>query len=167
MNLFNSKSNVDVNHLIARDGWQCAYCRKFLRADMMTVDHVIPTLRGGPDTLANTVISCRECNARNGDMTAEEFELWYAVKYYVFHVAPSEPISFQSVEIVTPSGLKTRIALPALWMGIVDLPLNLIVLWETNGGIVIKCVEEYITHVVYLSGVLYDYYAMKRQEHTP
>ncbi len=38
-----------------------------------TIDHKIPTSRGGPDTPENSVMSCFSCNQRKGDLTDTEF----------------------------------------------------------------------------------------------
>ncbi len=41
----------------------CAYCP--LPAD--TMDHIVPTARGGRHTPDNVVPACRSCNSRKGD----------------------------------------------------------------------------------------------------
>jgi hypothetical protein len=99
---FGTKSSVNVNQLIARDGWQCAYCQRFLTVKDMTVDHIQPTLRGGPDTLANTVISCAACNARKGDMNLIEYRHWLAVRYYVDDIyAQTAAVNAKTVSVKT------------------------------------------------------------------
>lgn len=55
-------------NLMVRDHNRCAYCGK--RAT--TIDHVIPTSRGGPHTWENVVASCRRCNFQKGDKTLAE-----------------------------------------------------------------------------------------------
>jgi hypothetical protein len=41
-----------------------------------TLDHVLPLVRGGADSEANTVAACLACNAaKGGDMTALAFRL--------------------------------------------------------------------------------------------
>jgi len=54
--------------VLERDQHQCVYCRD--RAT--TIDHVVPTSRGGGSTWMNTVASCRPCNNSKGSRTAEE-----------------------------------------------------------------------------------------------
>lgn len=52
----------------------CAYCGDY--AD--TVDHVIPTSRGGANIIANLVLACRTCNGEKSDMLLEEWaDRWY------------------------------------------------------------------------------------------
>lgn len=54
--------------VLRRDSWTCAYCGG--RAD--TVDHVIPSSRGGANAWENTVACCRHCNSRKADKTPAE-----------------------------------------------------------------------------------------------
>lgn len=37
------------------------------------IDHIIPTSRGGKDSIENMVLSCQSCNSAKGNMTSEEF----------------------------------------------------------------------------------------------
>ena len=69
-----------------RQNGRCAYCgipmllpplrgRK-PRDRQATLDHVLPLVRGGADSEANTVAACLACNAaKGGDMTALAFRL--------------------------------------------------------------------------------------------
>lgn len=66
-----SKRNVFV-----RDGFQCQYCGIPVTMNTGTLDHVIPTCRGGPNTISNVVCSCKACNNRKDNMTAEEYYAW-------------------------------------------------------------------------------------------
>ena len=54
-----------------RDGPYCRYCGQECSADL-TIDHIIPSSSGGPDTLENMVIACRSCNSKKGARTPEE-----------------------------------------------------------------------------------------------
>lgn len=40
---------------------------------MMTMDHIVPKSKGGPDTLDNAQVLCERCNRHKSDMTSEEF----------------------------------------------------------------------------------------------
>lgn len=51
----------------------CHYCDKPVFGDDVTVDHRIPSSRGGPDEDWNYAIACKECNNDKGDMTEEEY----------------------------------------------------------------------------------------------
>lgn len=53
---------------------RCSYCGCQLQDDngdlsvlpFMTIDHVVPTARGGKHVLSNFVPSCQPCNSRKG-----------------------------------------------------------------------------------------------------
>ena len=56
----------------------CYYCsRPFSLPDCApTVDHKIPTSRGGRGLPRNKVWACLDCNKSKGDMTEQEFRKW-------------------------------------------------------------------------------------------
>ncbi len=54
--------------VLARDGRRCAYCG----GPAATIDHVLPSSRGGKNTWLNTVAACGACNQRKGDRTPAE-----------------------------------------------------------------------------------------------
>jgi 5-methylcytosine-specific restriction endonuclease McrA len=56
--------------LFARDGWRCVYCGESSRE--LTLDHVVPRIRGGTQTWENLVTACRPCNHRKAGRTPEE-----------------------------------------------------------------------------------------------
>lgn len=57
-------------NLFRRDGFRCQYCgRKDLQ---LTIDHVIPKSKGGPDSWDNLTTACKPCNTRKGSRTPEE-----------------------------------------------------------------------------------------------
>jgi HNH endonuclease len=54
--------------VLARDGRQCGYCAH----PATTVDHILPTSRGGKNSWTNTIACCDRCNQRKGDRTPVE-----------------------------------------------------------------------------------------------
>ena len=56
-------------NLLRRDGHACQYCGA---TERLTLDHVLPKSRGGPDTWENLVAACVPCNNRKGSRTPEE-----------------------------------------------------------------------------------------------
>ena len=61
-----------------RDHWSCVYCGRSVskmprcEALLATVDHIIPSSRGGESSWLNLVSACKECNGRKAAMTPEE-----------------------------------------------------------------------------------------------
>lgn len=71
-----------IRALAQRDGTWCAYCGVLLRLPprrhsgaarrrhllpWVTVDHVVPTSRGGTEDLTNKALACALCNTVKGD----------------------------------------------------------------------------------------------------
>lgn len=65
--------------LRARDGNRCAYCERVEgTCGWLTIDHVVPKSRGGPDALTNCVLACGRCNSEKGDLLLSEWvDRWY------------------------------------------------------------------------------------------
>jgi len=67
--------------VLQRDQYTCVYCGiqpgQAQRGHTLThrdfsVDHLLPTSRGGKNTWGNTVCACRACNQRKGSRTPHE-----------------------------------------------------------------------------------------------
>ncbi|MFM7328313.1 MAG: HNH endonuclease [Bacteroidota bacterium] len=56
-------------NIFRRDRFECQYCGT--KKDL-TLDHVLPSSRGGGQSWTNLVTACKRCNARKGDFTPEE-----------------------------------------------------------------------------------------------
>ena len=59
--------------IFERDEFQCVYCGERFEAEMLTVDHVQPKMRGGDRSGGNLVTACGACNARKGSMRLADF----------------------------------------------------------------------------------------------
>lgn len=62
-----SKENI-----FARDNYTCQYCGRKFSAKELTLDHVYPKSRLGPDIWENIVTCCKECNQYKADKTPKE-----------------------------------------------------------------------------------------------
>ncbi len=56
-------------NVLRRDRFRCQYCGS---RDRLTIDHILPKSRGGPDSWENLVAACVPCNNRKGNRTPEE-----------------------------------------------------------------------------------------------
>jgi 5-methylcytosine-specific restriction endonuclease McrA len=56
-------------NIFLRDNYTCQYCKK---GNNLTIDHVVPTSRGGEDAWENVVTCCVRCNNRKGDKLPDE-----------------------------------------------------------------------------------------------
>lgn len=59
-------------NVFKRDNFECVYCGT--RREL-TLDHVMPSSRGGTHSWTNLVTACKRCNTRKGDFTPEEAEM--------------------------------------------------------------------------------------------
>ena len=58
--------------LLTRDDYTCQYCGATPSKSELTIDHVLPKVRGGKTTWDNVVCACQRCNSRKGSKTPEE-----------------------------------------------------------------------------------------------
>jgi 5-methylcytosine-specific restriction endonuclease McrA len=59
-------------NIFMRDEYRCQYCGQHFDPKELTLDHIIPTSRGGKNSWENVVCCCVECNKRKGNRTPEE-----------------------------------------------------------------------------------------------
>ncbi len=59
-------------NILVRDEFVCQYCGKKFPAEELTLDHVFPKSRLGPDIWENIVACCKECNQKKADRTPKE-----------------------------------------------------------------------------------------------
>lgn len=59
-------------NVFKRDNFECLYCGTHKD---LTLDHVMPSSRGGTHTWVNLATACKRCNARKGDYTPEEADM--------------------------------------------------------------------------------------------
>ena len=53
-------------NLLIRDNFECQYCGIHLTNNTLTVDHVIPRVRGGKTKWENITCACKKCNSDKG-----------------------------------------------------------------------------------------------------
>lgn len=52
----------------------CYYCGKKFSPKDLTMDHIVPVIRGGKSIKGNIVPACKECNSRKKHMLPVEWE---------------------------------------------------------------------------------------------
>lgn len=63
-------------------GGLCLYCDTPFPIEKMTLDHIIPKVKGGTDHISNLVVSCGPCNALKGGFESfEEVALFVATRF--------------------------------------------------------------------------------------
>ncbi len=53
----------------------CYHCEQRFPVAALTMDHLIPIVRGGLSTKNNCVVSCKECNSKKSYLTRAELVL--------------------------------------------------------------------------------------------
>jgi 5-methylcytosine-specific restriction endonuclease McrA len=58
--------------VMIRDNYTCQYCGATPPRSSLTIDHVLPKVRGGQTTWENVVCACQACNLHKGSRTPQE-----------------------------------------------------------------------------------------------
>lgn len=64
-----SLTNKIRQYVLQRDARTCIHCGAQKR---LTVDHIVPSSRGGSDDINNLVTMCRSCNSTKNDKWPED-----------------------------------------------------------------------------------------------
>lgn len=67
-----SITTVSRRKLFGRDRHTCAYCGQTYGNDDLSMDHIVPSSRGGANSWMNLVTACIWCNQKKNDLTPEE-----------------------------------------------------------------------------------------------
>ena len=54
----------------------CHYCRRSVGSKALTLDHVVPLVRGGRSIRVNMVPACKECNNKKQSLLAWEWQAY-------------------------------------------------------------------------------------------
>jgi len=71
--VYRAKVPYSKKNVIYRDRFICQFCG--LESQKLTIDHVIPSSRGGKSSFDNCVAACKPCNNRKNDMTPREAKM--------------------------------------------------------------------------------------------
>ena len=58
----------------------CQYCRRTVGARALTLDHVVPLIRGGRSVRVNIVPACKDCNNKKQSLLPWELEAYLAAR---------------------------------------------------------------------------------------
>ena len=99
-----------------RDGYRCQYCNWSGPLSNLTLDHLIPSAKGGKTTWDNIVTACKNCNLRKGARSIEELGMR-------LHRLPSRP-QFNPASLFALRYGLTRKNIPKDWISYVDLTVS-------------------------------------------
>lgn len=86
------KVNLNRQNVFRRDDYKCVYCGT---KERLTLDHVIPKSKGGPNSWTNLVTCCGDCNVKKGDKKLDLFLEEYGL---IMHHQPFKPTYLYFVE---------------------------------------------------------------------
>jgi len=66
------KAAASRQNILRRDLYCCQYCGKEMNNKEATIDHVVPTSKGGASSWVNMVAACRACNLFKGNRSVKE-----------------------------------------------------------------------------------------------
>lgn len=72
VNINFQKVALTRDNVFKRDGFECVYCGDSNKKTL-TLDHVVPQSKGGPNTWDNLVTACKRCNNEKADLTLKEY----------------------------------------------------------------------------------------------
>lgn len=67
-----AKVPLTRENVFKRDNYRCVYCGE-TRRTLLTLDHVYPRSKGGPDSWENLVTACKGCNGEKGNLLLAEW----------------------------------------------------------------------------------------------
>ena len=102
-------------NIYLRDGFRCQYCHWTGSTTYLTLDHLLPSAKGGKTTWDNIVTACKSCNAKKGSKTIEELGIH-------LQRAPKKPDLHPSLLFPVRYGLSLKNT-PEIWMPYLDLSL--------------------------------------------
>jgi 5-methylcytosine-specific restriction endonuclease McrA len=56
----------------------CHYCRRHFKPSELTMDHIVPIIRGGRSVKGNVAAVCKDCNSRKKYLLPLEWEEYLA-----------------------------------------------------------------------------------------
>lgn len=59
-------------NILSRDNHTCAYCGKLFAIKDLTLDHILPSSKGGKTVWSNIITACKKCNNVKADRTPEQ-----------------------------------------------------------------------------------------------
>jgi 5-methylcytosine-specific restriction endonuclease McrA len=100
-------------NIYLRDGFRCQYCQCSGLSSNLTLDHLLPSAKGGKTTWENIVTACKACNMKKGAKTIEELGI-------KLQRPPSRPQLHPTALFPLRYGITTKNS-PPVWLPYLDL----------------------------------------------
>ena len=77
--IYKNRVPFTKKNIFIRDKYKCAYCGN---GKELTVDHIIPTSRGGKNNFENCITACKPCNNKKDRRTPSEAKMYLSHQPY-------------------------------------------------------------------------------------
>lgn len=77
--IYRNKVPFSKRNVMIRDNFRCGYCDTIYD---LTIDHIIPTSKGGKTNFENCITACHPCNHKKRDKTPNEAGMYLKKKAY-------------------------------------------------------------------------------------
>jgi len=72
--IYRTKVPFSKKNIMIRDDFTCQYCGT--HKNRLTIDHVIPSSKGGKSSFENCIAACQDCNNKKGDKLPSEARMY-------------------------------------------------------------------------------------------
>lgn len=77
--IYRNRVPFSKRNIMIRDGYKCVYCDSTFN---LTIDHVLPTAKGGKTSFENCVCACLPCNNQKRNRTPSEAKMFLKKQPY-------------------------------------------------------------------------------------
>lgn len=77
--IYRNRVPFTKKNIMVRDRYQCTYCGS---GRELTIDHIIPSSKGGKTSFENCITACRSCNNKKGNRTPNEAGMFMKRRAY-------------------------------------------------------------------------------------
>jgi 5-methylcytosine-specific restriction endonuclease McrA len=104
---------LNRRNIMTRDRNRCCYCgvEAAHAREPLTLDHIVPTSRGGENSWTNLVTCCMPCNQRKGDKLLKQLPGWR------LRTQPREPSPWELDLVLAAIGAGDARSTPEEWQG--------------------------------------------------
>lgn len=71
--IYRNRVPYSKRNIMVRDGYECMYCGA---TNQLTIDHMLPSSRGGKTSFENCVTACQPCNNKKNNRTTSEAKMF-------------------------------------------------------------------------------------------
>ena len=94
--IYRNRVPYSKRNIMVRDGHKCVYCGA---TESLTIDHMVPSSRGGKTSFENCVTACQPCNNRKGSRTTAESKMYPSKRPYAPTISEFFRIKMQSLGV--------------------------------------------------------------------